>query len=109
MSGHDFEHQKAETLWTVAELLRLNDALTEGQHITLDLQFLPGAAADPDAAIRALKMFGYSASQTDDGEVEIQIPDVPFTAEAIWLHEERCTRIAIERGFTPDGWGFWGD
>jgi hypothetical protein len=32
---------------------------------------------------------------------------VPFTLEAIWEHEERTTRIALARGFEPDGWGFW--
>ncbi|MEJ1996809.1 MAG: hypothetical protein P8X76_01355 [Maritimibacter sp.] len=35
------------------------------------------------------------------------LPDQPVSALAIWTGEEIATRIALDHGFTPDGWGFW--
>ena len=109
MSDHDFQAQQAETFYTVSQFLKdKNVAVMEGQKVTLDLQFVPGDAADITAAIRALTMFGYDVTEEKDGEIEVHIPDLAFTAADIWLHEERTTKIALERGFLPDGWGFWG-
>ncbi|QHQ35628.1 hypothetical protein [Algicella marina] len=104
MSAEDDAHQKAETFWTVAELEK--QGVTAGEPVDLDLDFRPGESADAQTAIRALKMFGYSAETASDGGLSITVPEVPFTAEDIWLHEERCTTIVRERGFLPDGWGF---
>lgn len=103
--SHDFEHQKAETFWTVAELLK--KGVEEGATINLDLEFIPGEGADAAAAIRALKMFGYEAEPAENEGLTLTVPDVAFSAEDIWLHEERTTKIVLERGFLPDGWGFW--
>lgn len=109
MSDHDFQSQKAESFYTVNQFLKdKNVAVTEGQKVTLDLQFVAGKEADRLAAMRALAMFGYDATEEKDGEIEVHIPDLPFTAEDIWLHEERTTKIALERGYRPEGWGFWG-
>lgn len=102
----DFEHQRAETAASVAELGREAD-LGPDDRITLDLAFIPGPeAGEPEALARALAGFGYLASATEAG-VEASVLDIPFSVEAIWLHEERTTRIALARGFEPDGWGFW--
>lgn len=110
MSAHDFTQQQAETFYSVSELLKDNKvAVTEGKKINLDLRFTPTDDATPDAALRALKMFGYDAVLTSKGEIEITVADIAFSATEIWLHEERTSKIAIERGFVPDGWGFWGD
>ncbi|MEM6439772.1 MAG: hypothetical protein AAF763_08795, partial [Pseudomonadota bacterium] len=75
--------------------------------IRLDLQFVPGEAADAPAFLRALGMFGYEAEGALDGaEVEASV-DAVLTLEDVWRHEERTTKIALARGYVPDGWGFW--
>lgn len=103
----DFEHQRAETAASVAELGR-EAGLKQGTPITLDLSFVPGPeAGDPDALVRALAAWGYLASVTEAGGVEASILDLPFGYEAIWEQEERASKIALARGFLPDGWGFW--
>jgi hypothetical protein len=104
----DWEHQKAETEATVA-LLREEGAVAEGALIVLDLEFVPAFAdADRAALVKSLKSFGYEVtSDADDGGVEISVPDVAFGVESIWLHEERTTKLALARGFEPDGWGFF--
>jgi len=106
--GWDFDHQRAETAATVAELAA-DAGLTPAHRITLDLQFVPMVAdADRDALERALKSFGYTPGEGDDDDtVAVSVRDVPFTLEAIWEHEERTSRMALARGFEPDGWGFW--
>jgi len=56
-------------------------------------------------------MFGYAGDLDETGEsgpnYVVTIPDVALTAEDIWLNEERVSKIAIARGYTPDGWGFF--
>lgn len=104
----DFEEQRADTEMTVAELLA-DTELTAENVITLDLEFMPETEeADTEAFVKALESFGYLASATDEGgRVDASVLDIPFSAEAIWTHEERTTKIALARGFVPDGWGFW--
>ncbi|NNU81216.1 hypothetical protein HMH01_12290 [Halovulum dunhuangense] len=104
----DFEHQQAETVLTLRELLAETD-LTEGMEITLDLQFQPGPEADAEGFLRKLKMFGYRAEQVEDADapfVEAQVDGVRLSADDIWRHEERTTRLALIHGYTADGWGF---
>jgi len=79
--------------------------------VTLDVFLMPGKTADQEALERGLAMFGYAG---DPGETEdkepiyvVSIPDVALTAEDIWLHEERVSKIAVARGYRPDGWGFY--
>ena len=105
MSDWDFNHQKAETAWTIHNLCQ-KQGLTEGMMINLDLQFIPGEGADAQAFIRALGMFGYAVTQ-DSELVQAEVEGTAFTLDGIWEHEERCTKIALARGFVPDGWGFW--
>ena len=111
--GWDFDHQKAETFWTVADLVK-RGALKGGERIALDLEFVPDPEADtqPDreALVRKLGMFGYQATEADPDApvtVTVEITDVRFEAEAIWKHEETATKIALIHGYVPDGWGFW--
>jgi hypothetical protein len=107
----DFDHQRAETAWTVADLIARTD-LQGGDTILLDLEFVPGAgdpAPQRDAFVRKLGMFGYQVEAEDParpGEVSVAVPDVALDADAIWLHEERTTKLALIHGFLPDGWGF---
>lgn len=104
----DWAHQKGETKATIA-MLRDEAAIKDGAIITLDLEFVPAVDdADRAAFEKALKTFGYQVtSDSDDDGVEISVPDVPFALETIWLHEQRTTKLALARGFEPDGWGFY--
>jgi hypothetical protein len=104
----DFDHQRAETAHTV-ETLAEEAGLKPDDRIVLDLQFVPAAEdADRAALEKALRSFGYTLGEADDDDaIAVSVTDVPFTLEAIWEHEERTTRIALARGFEPDGWGFW--
>ncbi|MEJ2029596.1 MAG: ribonuclease E inhibitor RraB [Maritimibacter sp.] len=111
--SHDFEQQKAETLAVFAELA---DGAELPDEINVDYAFLPGASADWDAVQAALDGAGYDCQQTEpepeDGpgavaQLIATLPDQPVSALAIWTGEEIATRIALDHGFTPDGWGFW--
>lgn len=108
MDDWDFEHQKAETFLTVTQLHR-DEGVPLGAAIGLDLEFVAaGGAADGDGFRRKLAMFGYHAETGEDADrVRVAVPDLSFDAEAIWLHEERTTRLALLHGFRPDGWGFY--
>ncbi len=102
----DWELQQNQTAYTVAQLIGEN-GINEGANITLDLQFTPINGADRDAFEKALNSFGYETSDNEEGGMEASIADIPFTFDAIWTHEERTTKMALSRGFQPDGWGFW--
>jgi len=111
MSDWDFDRQKSETTDTLKDLKdNQNVAVGPETIVTLDIFLIPEDTADQDALERGLAMFGYAGDpdETEDGPVYIvTIPDVALTADDIGLHEERVTKIAIARGFTPDGWGFF--
>ena len=101
----DFEHQRLETEASVAEI-RSESGLGKDARVDLDLEFAPVSGdADAPAALRALGSFGYAAD-VEDGRIQVTVPDVVFDAAEIWRHEERTSRIALARGFEPDGWGF---
>jgi hypothetical protein len=101
----DFAAQKADTEHTLKVLAE--QGVPEGAAIRLDLQFVPGEGADAAAFLRALGMFGYEAEGSLDGtEVEASV-DAVLTLDDVWAHEERTTKIALARGYVPDGWGFW--
>ncbi len=106
----DFAEQRADTEMTIEEV-RKESGLDASAIITLDLEFLPEEKdADVAAFIKALESFGYLASVAEDdpdGRIDATVLDIPFTLDAIWMHEERTTRLALARGFVPDGWGFW--
>ncbi|MER2508297.1 hypothetical protein [Amaricoccus sp.] len=106
----NWAEQKADTELSIEEV-RKESGLDERALITLDLEFLPeDKDADAAAFMKALESFGYLASAAEndpDGRIDATVLDIPFTLEAIWLHEERTTKLALARGFVPDGWGFW--
>ena len=103
--------QKAATFYSVAQFLS-EGKVPEGASIELELFFIPEREADQPAFLKALKTFGYMAEveteNTENGTREAVLVNVPtkMTAEDIWLHEERTTKLAQSRGFAPDGWGF---
>lgn len=108
----DFERQKSETIDTVSDL-SVNQEVKTGAdvRVTLDIFLVPTDAADQTLLERALAMFGYAGDfdeeNPDSPSFVVSVPDVGLTAEDIWLHEERVCKIAMERGFLPDGWGFF--
>jgi len=109
--NQDFD-QKAATFYSVAQFLA-EGKVPEGADIALELFFIPTEDADLPAFLKALKTFGYSAeteTETVEGgasrETVLVNADTKMTAEDIWLHEERTTKLAQSRGFAPDGWGF---
>ena len=102
----DWDLQQSQTAATVHQLLQETD-VEEGAVITLDMSFLPVDGADQAAFEKVLTTFGYAIGDGEEGEFLASISEVPFTFEAIWTHEERTTKMALSRGFEPDGWGFW--
>ncbi|QPH55061.1 ribonuclease E inhibitor RraB [Pontivivens ytuae] len=106
MSDWDYEHQKAVTALTLKQIAEEGD-LDEAVEVTLDLEFLPGDGADAEACAKALTSFGYEVEVQEDGMISASIGGVPLTLDGVWTQEERATKIALTRGYTPDGWGFW--
>ena len=102
----DFELQRVQTAHSVAELNR-ETGIAEGMAITLELQFLPSERSNDESFARALKMFGYAEPSEEDDGVYVSVPDVAFGLDSIWLHEERVSKIALNHGYMPEGWGFW--
>ena len=102
-----WKEQRADTEHTFRELKK-QAGIKEGAAIDLDLTFLPDEdGADTAALVRALETFGYAAEAMEDGSVEATAEGVRFTLDEVWTHEERTTKLALARGFAPDGWGFW--
>ncbi|MEM9784514.1 MAG: hypothetical protein AAF899_18815 [Pseudomonadota bacterium] len=107
----DFATQQADTAWVCMDLIA-KTALSGGETITLDLQFVPGGGdADRAGFVAAMQAAGYSGNAWSDPKsgvetIEAVVPGIAFTFEAIWQQEERLTRIALLFGYRPDGWGF---
>lgn len=104
----NFTEQQAETVWT-CEQLRDKQGLKPHSDIMLDLFFVPagGEEARREALEKALESFGYALTEAEKPEeIAVQVGPIPFTPQDIWLHEERTTKMALARGFKPDGWGF---
>ncbi len=112
-SDWDFDRQRSETKDTL-ENLKTEQGVTLGGEVvvTLDVFLAPGPDADQEALERALAMFGYSGELMEDEETSlpvfaVSVEETSLTLEDIWLHEERISKIALSRGFTPSGWGFF--
>ena len=109
----DLDEQQAATRYTVAQLVT-DKNVPENAKIILELFFIPVENPDTDALLKALKMFGYDAEPEVENlkkggtrtAVLVTIKDTEMNADNIWLHEERTTKIALTRGYQPDGWGF---
>ncbi len=109
----DFDLQQAATRYTVAQLLT-EGKVPEKAEIMLELFFIPVDGADADAFLKSLKTFGYSA-ETEQETLEgggtrtailVTVEKTEMSADNIWLHEERTTKLALTRGYSADGWGF---
>ncbi len=111
MSDQQEFDQKAATYYSVAQFLQ-EGQVPEGAAIALELFFIPEDGADQPAFLKALQTFGYSAEveaeTTESGQREAVLVtvDTKMTADDIWLHEERTSKLAQSRGYAPDGWGF---
>lgn len=104
----NFTEQQAETVWT-CEQLRDKQGVKPHSDIMLDLFFAPidGEDARREALEKSLESFGYQLQESEEADqVAVSIGPIPFTPQDIWLHEERTTKMALARGFKPDGWGF---
>lgn len=104
----NFTEQQAETVYT-CEQLRDTKGVKPHSEIMLDLFFVPveGEETRRAAFEKALETFGYQPGEAEnENEVVALIGPIPFTPQDIWLHEERTTKMALARGYKPDGWGF---
>ena len=104
----NFTEQQAETVYT-CEQLRDTKGVKPHSEIMLDLFFVPveGEEARRAAFEKALETFGYQPGEAEnENEVAASIGPIPFTPQDIWLHEDRTTKMALARGYKPDGWGF---
>jgi len=112
-SEWDIDVQQAATRYTVAQLV-LEGKIDQNTVIELELFFIPDQNPDPDTLCKALKSFGYTVvaeQETIKGgstrtAILVTVAKLNFSADDIWLHEERTTKIALTRGYIPDGWGF---
>jgi hypothetical protein len=104
----DWDEQKRETQEMYRELAR-DSGFPPETRIGLGLEFFPAEEdADEEALILALERFGYEVTvDPEDGTLEAAVEDVPFTLDEIWKHSERTTKIALARGYAPDGFGIW--
>ncbi len=105
MTDHDFEVQREETYWVWNDLSKNRDL---PQSAVLELQFVPiEGRAVWDAFEKRLDATGYRFARYEDGStLEASIGPIDLSFEAIWKHEALTTQIAVECGFSPDGWGF---
>ncbi len=104
----NFTEQQAETVYT-CEQLRDTQGVKPHSEIMLDLFFKPieGEEARREAFEKALASFGYELNEAEaPDEVAATVGPIPFTPQDIWTHEERTTKMALARGYQPDGWGF---
>jgi len=104
---HDFEKQRQETIWVWSDIANRNPNLPA--KINLDVQFLPvSGASDKDSFKANLEEVGFSVKFYEDGEtVEASVSSIDASVDAVWLYEERATKLALSYGFKPDGWGFF--
>jgi hypothetical protein len=103
---HDYEKQRADTLAVFQDIAGRNRI---PERIRLELQFVPHGDADWPGARGALARAGFetdrygnSGAETLEAAIDLAAP----SGEAIWVEEERATRICLDHGFRPDGWGF---
>jgi hypothetical protein len=103
---HDFAAQKAETRAAYDEM-SADEPLPEMADV--DYFLVP---SDPEADWRpladALTREGYVCEYIeDDGTPYLvaTLTDHAVSAESLWIGEEVATRLALDHGFAPDGWG----
>lgn len=101
---HDFEAQRRDTLRAWKELSTKQDF---PKRAVLDLQFVPReSGADWHAFQHQLAAEGYHVKRYDNGgTLEASVGPIDLDFNSIWQHEFKTTKLAIEWGFLPDGWG----
>ena len=102
---HDYKAQKAETYATVADIQSQADL---PENADIDYMFVAGPSADWDAVEAALDAAGYDCEREAGDKTPYLVAvlaDQPISALTIWMGEEMATKIALDHGFTPDGWG----
>ncbi len=109
---HDLAAQKAETTAVLGDL--------SAKHNLPDVAdveyFLVPAHGDAnwEPLAQALTEAGYlceyfQAELAEEADYLLAtLPDQPITTVGIWIGEETATRMALEHGFRPDGWGLVG-
>jgi len=104
---HDFEKQRQETIWVWSDITNRNPDLPE--KINLDIHFLPiSTNSNEDDFKASLEGVGFLVKFYEDNEtVEASVSNIHASVDAVWLHEERATKLALSHGFKPDGWGFF--
>ena len=111
---HDYAAQKAETFRVFNELTA-EHALPDVAD--LDIFLIPASAeADWVPLARVLEENEFLCDWVDDDEdakedgpyLLVTLPDQPISAQSIWIAEELATKLALEHGFEPDGWGLEG-
>lgn len=109
--AHDFAAQKAETGVAYGEM-QAEHGLPDMADI--DYFFVPDT---PEADWRPLsdalsrEDFDCQYVEPEDGEAPYLVATLAgqiVSAEGIWIGEEIATRIALDHGFRPDGWGLEG-
>lgn len=110
--AHDFDAQKAETKGYLAEIQEKTDL---PETADMDYFFVPSSEdADWQALADALTKQGFACEFVEDEDDELPYlvatsTDQAMSVAGIWISEEVATRIALEHGFAPDGWGFSAD
>ena len=102
---HDYAAQKAETYAVFADIQGDAD-LPETSDI--DYMFEAEDGANWEACEAALDAAGFDTEREASEGVPYLVAilvDQPISALTIWMGEEMATKIALQHGFTPDGWG----
>lgn len=105
--SHDFAAQRAETQAVYTDLQDQHGLPDEAD---VDYFLVPDTAdSDWRPLADALSREGYDC-QWDEEEsyLTATLPDQIVSADGIWIGEEVATRLALEHGFHPDGWGLMG-
>ncbi len=105
---HNFAAQRAET---VAVYNELQEQHSLPDVADVDYFLIPTSdEADWRPLADVLTREGFECQFfEDDGEdaafLQATLSDQAISADGIWIGEETATRIALEHGFQPDGWG----
>lgn len=107
--SHDYAQQRAETESVFADLQAEHDLPDEAD---IDYFFMPVSDdADWRPLADILSRADFDCEWIEDEEDEppylvATLAEQPVSALSVWTGEELATKIALDHGFTPDGWGF---
>ncbi|EKE69947.1 MULTISPECIES: hypothetical protein [Roseobacteraceae] len=103
----DFQSLQADT---VAVFQKIDAEYGIPGRAKIDYALVPnGEAADWQACEDALRRAGYTVKRFEgEGYLTATTQPLSMSLETVWLHEEEVTLLALQFGFSPDGWGFTG-